>query len=119
MELIFSILEVLFGIITDDNDIVRIIIIDNIYNNSDYIIQNLTSIINFINNKKSNIKLIISGEGPYFNQKFIDFYAKNHVLINDKDILEHELKECIYIYCANYNEYNIIMNNDEKKKKSN
>ena len=59
MELIYDILDILFEIITDDNNLIRIIIIDNIYNNKDFIIQKLTSIINFINNKKSHIKLII------------------------------------------------------------
>ena len=54
-----------------------------------------------------------------FNQKFIDFYAENHVLTNDKELFKHELKEYIYLYCADFNEYNIIMNNEEKKEKEN
>ena len=85
MELISKILEILFQIIKDDNNIQRIIILDNIYDNDIDTIKNLNNIINIINKKSSNIKLILSGNGPYFNEKFIEFYEEFHALTNEEN----------------------------------
>jgi hypothetical protein len=80
MELIYNILKVLLDIISPIDTIRRIIIIDNIYNNDSLVLNYLNEIIKLIYTKNSNIKLIISGNGPYFNNKFLDFYEKFHVM---------------------------------------
>ena len=115
MELIYNLLEVLFEVIKEDKTIQRIIIIDNIYNNDNYTITYLNNIIKFIYNKSSNIKLILSGKGPYFNEKFIEFYKEFHVLTNDDNFLENQLSEFFYIYYADIIDINDIIIDEEKK----
>ena len=114
MELIYLILKTLFKIINDDNKIKRIIIIDNIYCNDEYNMNYLEKIITLIKTKSSNIKLILCGSGPYFNEKFIDFYEGNNILTNNDKLYNKEFKEIFYIYNADKDEINQVINENEK-----
>ena len=116
MKLIYLILNILFEVIDCNNNVIRLIIIDNIYNNEKEIIDDLNNIIKFITNKNSNIKIIICGRGPYFNQLFIDYYLKFQVLTNDDKYQKNKLSQFFYIYNADKNEFNKY---NEKEKEEN
>ena len=119
MELIYNILKVLLDIISPIDTIRRIIIIDNIYNNDSLVLNYLNEIIKLIYTKNSNIKLIISGNGPYFNNKFLDFYEKFHVMTTNDDFKRNGLIEFMLIYYANNNYIKNIINDEEKKENEN
>ena len=115
MKFIYLILYSLLEVIDyNNNDIRRIIIIDNIYNNDEVNIKYLNNIIKLINNTNSNIKLIICGKGPYFNQIFLDFYINFQVMTNEDKFIDKEETELLYIYCEDKNELNKFIDNNEK-----
>ena len=115
MELIYLLLKTLFEIIDVENKIKRLIIIDNIYCNDQYNINYLEKIISLIKTKSANIKLILCGNGPYFNTKFIDFYEGNNILTNNDKLYYKEFKEIFYIYNADKDEINKVIKENEKK----
>ena len=101
MEFIYLIIKALFEVINDNNDIARLIIIDNIYNNDKYVIKFLDSIINFIN--------------TYFNKKFIESYKKFHVT-NNKTFKDNEYDEFLCLFYGDKNSINNYIKAKEKKK---
>ena len=115
MELIYLLLKTLFEIINVENKIKRIIIIDNIYCNDEYNLNYLEKVITIIKTKSSNVKLILCGNGPYFNTKFIDFYEGNNILTNNDKLYYKEFKEIFYIYNADKDEINKVIKENEKK----
>ena len=115
MELIYFILISLLDIIDVNNNIRRIIIIDNIYNNNDDVRFYLGEIIKLIYNKNYKIKLIICGRGPYFNQKFFDFYERFDVITDEDKFIEKESFEFMYLFCAKNSDINKLLSQDEIK----
>ena len=136
MEFIYLILQALFDVIYNSNDdnnksnngnnrnngnksnyfiAIRMIIIDNIYSNDENTLNYLNKIINFINQKDWYIKLIICGRGPYFNQKFFEFYKDFHVYTNDDNLKGVEIPEFLYIYYGDNNRIHDIMNEKQIK----
>ena len=76
MKIIYVVLSNLFEIIGEETEFLRLVIIDNINDMDEDDINYLNDIIQLFDKKKIFFKLIISGNGPYFNQKFIEFYIK-------------------------------------------
>ena len=68
----------------------------------------------FIKSKSSNIKLILSGSGPYFNITFIDLYEGYNILRKGDNLCKKQFLEMFYLYNADKNEINKIMNKSEK-----
>ena len=115
MKIIYVVLSNLFEIIGEDIEYRRIIIIDNINDMDEDDINYLNDIIQLFDKKKIFFKLIICGNGPYFNQKFIEFYIKNNILSNDSNFAKNQSFEFFYLYNADKDEMkNIIKENNKK-----
>ena len=115
IKIIYFILISLLDIIEVNNNITRIIIIDNIYNNNYNVRLYLGEIIKLIYKKNYNIKLIICGRGPYFNQKFFDFYERLDVITDEDKFIEKESFEFMYLFCAKNSDINKLLSQDEIK----
>ena len=115
MELIYIIIKGLFEIISNKDENTRIFIIDNIHSIDEYNLNYLEKIISLIKCKSSNIKLILCGNGPYFNQKFINLYEGYNILQKGDNICKKEFLEIIYLYNADKDDINKIINEKEKK----
>ena len=112
-----------------------VIIIDNIYDNNNLSINALQNIINLIKSKSKYVKLILCGNGKFFNKKLINLYLIREpsdqffiLSINkseikeqeneDNDFLEYSLK-FKHLYEENKNKkMNIIENLIENEKKN-
>ena len=114
MELIYMIIEVVLNVIIDTNNIIRIIIIDNIYNNNKNTIHFLNKIIEIIKGKPKNYKIIICGRGPYFNQKLFEMYEKYHIFTNNDNFKMNQSPEFLYLFYIEQNKIHNCLNIDEK-----
>ena len=114
MELIYMIIEVVLNIIIDTNNINRIIIIDNIFNNDKDTIRFLNNIIEIIKKKPPNFKIIICGRGSYFNQKLFEMYEKWHIFTNNDDFRMNQSPEFLYLFYIEQNKIHNCLNIDEK-----
>ena len=120
MEFIYLILESLFNVIKDNIDETkRIIIIDNVYTNDKEALKYLNNIISLIQGNNWYIKLILSGRGPYFNQKFYNCFKAYHVFTNDDDLERIEMPEFLYIYYTNHAQIYAQMDENLKKENEN
>ena len=70
MKIIYVVLSNLFEIIGEEKKYRRLVIIDNIKEMNKNNIHYLNKIIELINKKNSFFKIIICGNGTYFNQNF-------------------------------------------------
>ena len=115
MKIIYVVLSNLFGIIGEEAEFCRLVVIDNINDIDEVDINYLNNIIQLFDKKKIFFKLIICGNGPYFNQKFIEFYIKRNVLSIDNIFAKNQLPEFFYLYNADNDEIkNIIDENNNK-----
>ena len=104
MDVIYSILNKLFDTIGKEDDCPRIVTIDNIYEMNEDDIHYLNKIIKFIKIKNQLVKIIICGNGTYFNQKFIEFYENYKVRTNKDNSSKNQLSEFVYLYNADKTE---------------
>ena len=104
MNVIYSILHKLFDTIGKENYCPRIVTIDNIYEMNEEDINYLNKIIDIVNKKNQLVKIIICGNGTYFNQKFIKHYENYEVRTNQDDISKNQLSEFVYLYNADKTE---------------
>ena len=122
MEIIYQLLVNLFKVIDGDENCKRIIIIDNInnLNEKDEAFLSLNNIKQLILRKNNNFKLIISGNGKYFNKQFIKSYENLKIMENDK-VYSYTMKEYIYLFSTSLNRNNTNNNllNENKIKSEN
>ena len=78
---IYNLLKNLFEVKLEKNDR-KIIIIDNIYDEKCNSKEGIKAIIHLIEKYKSDVKLILCGNGQFFNKKFIELYEKNSFQTN-------------------------------------
>lgn len=77
---LYIFLEKLFQIFKESNNKkIRIIIIDNIWDYKGYYKESIKNIIQLIGKYQNIFKLILCGNGYYFNKKFIELYKKNSI----------------------------------------
>ena len=120
MEFIYLFLKSLLDVIRDNESTMeRLIIIDNIYITDKEVLKYLDKIISLIKENKWYIKLIISGRGPYFNQKFYELFQDSHVVTNEDDLAGVEIYEFLYIYYADKNQIHNLMSEIQKKENEN
>ena len=115
MAIIYIVLSNLFEIIGEEIEYRRLVIIDNINDMDKDDINYLNDIIQLFDKKKIFFKLIICGNGSYFNQKFIEFYIKNNVLSINSNFDENQLTEFFYLYNADKDEIKNIIDENNKK----
>ena len=123
MEIIYQLLVNLFKVIDGDENCKRIIIIDNInnLNEKDEAFLSLNNIKQLILRKNNNFKLIISGNGKYFNKQFIKSYENLKIMENDK-VYSYTMKEYIYLFSTSLNRNNTnnnLLNENEIKSENN
>ena len=104
MKIISVVLSNLFEIIGEEREYRRLVIIDNINDMDEDDINYLNNIIQLFDKKKIFFKLIICGNGSYFNQKFIEFYIKKNVLSINSNFAKNQLPEFFYLYNADKDE---------------
>ena len=115
MKIIYVVISNLFEIIGEEKDYRRLVIIDNIKEMNKNNIHYLNNIIELINKKNSFFKIIICGNGTYFNQKFLEFNEKNNVLSTDSNFSTNELNEFVYLYNADKDEIKNIIDKNNKE----
>ena len=115
MKKIYVILSNLFEIIGEETEYRRIVIIDNINDMDEDDINYLNDIIQLFDKKNMFFKLIICGKGPYFNQKFIEFYIKRNVLSIDSNFDKNQLYEFFYLFNADKDEIKNIIDENNKE----
>jgi hypothetical protein len=115
MAIIYIVLSNLFEIIGEEIEYRRLVIIDNINDMDKDDINYLNDIIQLFDKKKIFFKLIICGNGPYFNQKFIEFYIKKNVLSINSNFAKNQLREFFYLYNADKDEIKNIIDENNKE----
>jgi len=115
MKIIYVVLSNLFEIIGEEKKYRRLVIIDNIKEMNKNNIHYLNKIIELINKKNSFFKIIICGNGTYFNQKFLEFNENNNVLSIDSNFSKNQLNEFVYFYNADKDEIKNIIDKNNKE----
>ena len=119
IKIIYIVLSNLFKIIGEEKEYRRLVIIDNINDMDEDDINYLNDIIQLFDKKNFFFKLIICGNGPYFNQKFIEFYIKKNILSMDSNFAKNQLPEFFYLYNADKDEIKKIIDENNKEIKLN